>query len=78
MNRIVLGAVFVCLFATNSLATGFEFPPMPDFDLQRAAAQNWGIDPNIAAGSIHDTDAARGGTHAAKLRQDNQKPIAAQ
>jgi hypothetical protein len=79
MSRIVLGTTFVCLFATSSLATGFEVPPLPDFDLQRLAAQNWGVHPDITTGGVHGTEALRSKTHAATTRtQDNQKPITAQ
>jgi hypothetical protein len=33
MNRLVLGAAFVCLLASQSFGTGFAIPRLPDLSL---------------------------------------------
>ncbi|TCR90124.1 hypothetical protein EV561_104352 [Rhizobium sp. BK376] len=78
MSRIVLGAVFVCLFATSSFATGFEIPWLPDFDLQRDAAKHWGVDRDTITKSIPSTDAARCRAHTGNPCEANQRPVAAE
>ena len=39
MSRLLLGAGFACLVATSASATGFQIPPLPDFELLREAGE---------------------------------------
>jgi hypothetical protein len=71
MYKIVLGTALACLFATSSFATGFEFPRLPDFSLQRDAATYAGVDSSIKTGSISSDD--RGTGKPAKHETDQMK-----